>query len=581
MCGICASIGFKNGVELVVDGLRKLEYRGYDSSGIAYLENGEIKLVKSVGQIKNLQAKISSNLQSDVVIGHTRWATHGKVSVENAHPHVSYSKSFALVHNGIVENYEKLKKQFQIDNLYSQTDTEVLVNLIEKQEGKILDKLISACNMVEGSFAVCLIERKSEKIYLAKRNSPLMVAVNENGCMAGSDISIFAKKFEECYILEDDEFVVANAKKLEFFNKNGEKIEKSALNISNFDFADENLNEKYFMLKEIKEQPIVLKKTFFKYFSENYLNEHLLNELGKFKQFHFIACGTAYHSSLMGALYLEKFCRKQCQVSIASEFRYANRVLSKNCLYVFVSQSGETADTIACAKLVKEKGMQVMCVTNVPYSTLEHIADYVLPTFAGKEVAVASTKAYVSQVFTLLILVLKLAKIDEQDLLKDFVLRYDYLNFDDNLLLPISKFKKVFFIGRGQDYVTSLEASLKLKEIAYLNCMGMASGELKHGTLALIDKDTLVIAISTVENLKSKVESNIEEVKARGGKVFLISNLVHNVEVDFRIDLPSFDEILMPIVSVIPLQLLAFNYALMLGFNPDKPRNLAKSVTVE
>ncbi len=336
MCGICASIGFKNGVELVVDGLRKLEYRGYDSSGIAYLENGEIKHVKSVGQIKNLQAKISSNLQSDVVIGHTRWATHGKVSVENAHPHVSYSKSFALVHNGIVENYEKLKKQFQIDNLYSQTDTEVLVNLIEKQEGKILDKLISACNMVEGSFAVCLIERKSEKIYLAKRNSPLMVAVNENGCMAGSDISIFAKKFEECYILEDDEFVVANAKKLEFFNKNGEKIEKSALNISNFDFADENLNEKYFMLKEIKEQPIVLKKTFFKYFSENYLNEHLLNELGKFKQFHFIACGTAYHSSLMGALYLEKFCRKQCQVSIASEFRYANRVLSK-IVFMFLS----------------------------------------------------------------------------------------------------------------------------------------------------------------------------------------------------------------------------------------------------
>ncbi len=335
------------------------------------------------------------------------------------------------------------------------------------------------------------------------------------------------------------------------------------------------------MLKEIKEQPMVLRKTYFKYFAEDFFSKWDLEIIKKFKQFHFVACGTAYHSALLGAQYVQTFCKKECKVSIASEFRYGNEIISKNCLYIFVSQSGETADTIACASLVKNKGCKIMCVTNVPYCTLNKLADFVLPTFAGKEIAVASTKAYVAQVFTMLIFALKLADKNFQEQIKQFVLSYEIPSLDKKFLKEIFKFKKIFFIGRQKDYVTSLEAALKLKEIAYINCLGIASGELKHGTLALIDEDTLVVAISTEKSLKDKVESNLQEVKARGGKILLVSNLQHDIEVEFLINIATFSDYLMPIVSIVPLQQLAFEYAISQGYNPDKPRNLAKSVTVE
>lgn len=582
MCGICAGIGKNDQISDVISGLKKLEYRGYDSSGIAFLKDKKIESIKSVGQIKNLERKIPLGLKEHIVIGHTRWATHGKVCEENAHPHFSENKKIAVVHNGIIENYESLKAEFlEEKKFYSQTDTEVFANLIAIQKGKNLAKLIQATKLVKGSFAVAMLAEKNENIYLAKRASPLYVAINDDGAMAASDISVFANKFDKFYILEDDEFAVINSKNVVFFDKNGKKFKKNSIFLNNFDFKEENLTEKYFMLKEIKEQPMVLRKTYFKYFAEDFFSEWDFENLKKIKQFHFVACGTAYHSALLGAYYLQTFCKKECKVSIASEFRYGSEIISKNCLYVFVSQSGETADTIACANLVKDKGCKVMCITNVPYCTLNKLADYVLPTFAGKEIAVASTKAYVAQVFTMLIFALKLSNKSFQEQIKQFVLSYEIPMLDKKFLKQIFKFKKIFFIGRQKDYVTSLEAALKLKEIAYLNCLGLASGELKHGTLALVDDETLVIAVSTEKELKDKVESNLQEVKARGGKILLVSNLQHDVDVEFSIKVPTFPDYLMPIVSIVPLQQLAFEYATALGYNPDKPRNLAKSVTVE
>lgn len=578
MCGICAGIGCENQVVSVLDGLKKLEYRGYDSAGLAGLKNGKIVTVKATGQIKNLQKKVPENFVSKIVVGHTRWATHGIVSEENAHPHLSSDGQFAMVHNGIIENFLELKNQMTVD-FVSQTDTEVFVNLIAKQKGNTFEKMKSACDLVVGSFAIALISQNERKIYVAKRHSPIMVAVGKQGAMTASDISVFAGKFDYCFVMEDDEFCILDEKSAVFFDKNGKKIEKNKVFLDCFDFGEENSSEKYFMQKEIKEQTTVLRKTYFKYFSEQIFCEY--ESLKKFKAFHFVACGTAYHACLLGAKYIQDFCKKPCVVSVASEFRYAKNPLSKSTLYVFVSQSGETADTIACAKLVKENGCKVMCVTNVPYCSLNNLADFVLPNFAGREVAVASTKAYTAQVFTLLIFALKLSKKADKEHIKKFVLNFEIPPFDDALIEQISHFKKVFFIGRGQDFVTALEGALKLKEIAYLNCLGISAGELKHGTLALIDEDTLVVAISTQSETKEKMESNILEVKARGGKVLLISCLKHNFETDFKISLSNFEENFMPIVSVVPLQQLAFSYARKQGFNPDKPRNLAKSVTVE
>lgn len=579
MCGICAGLGKSSQIKNVVLNLKKLEYRGYDSSGIAFVEDKTLKAIKSVGQIKNLEAKVG-NVQSKIVIGHTRWATHGQVCEVNAHPHFSEDGQFAIVHNGIIENYKQLGEVMGA-NLKSDTDTEIFVNLIASEKGSTLQKILSASQKVEGSFAFALLEENSDKIYVGKRNSPLYVAQNKNCVMAASDLSVFVGDFEKCYVLQDDEFAVLERKKIVFYAQNGKKIKKNAVFLKNFEFFQENLEEKSFMLKEINEQPLVLKDTFSKFLKEEFLSKPQVEEIKKFESFHFVACGTAYHSALLGAKFVQNFCEKQTRVSVASEFRYNKNLLQKNCLYVFVSQSGETADTIACAKLVKEVGCKILCVTNVPYCSLNNLADYVLPTFAGKEVAVASTKAFTAQIFSMLLFACKLSNFDVSEVLQKFVDNIKVSQFDNWLLEKIMTFDKIFFIGRQQDYITSLEAALKLKEIAYVNCIGIAAGELKHGTLALVDESTLVIAISTQKKLKEKIESNIAEVKARGGKVLLLSNFKHDIEVDFKIELQDFEEFLMPIVSIIPLQMLAFEYSKALGYNPDKPRNLAKSVTVE
>lgn len=583
MCGICAGIGEKNQIYEVVEGLKKLEYRGYDSSGVAFFQNKKFGCEKSVGQIKNLIPKVEKQ-KSNICIGHTRWATHGIVSLENAHPHFSSDKKVALVHNGIIENFEELKSQMVDVTFTSQTDSEVLVNLIAKQKGEPIEKVISACKICKGSFALAILFEGKDEIFVAKRNSPLYVAVDgKNSCVA-SDVSVFSGKFKNFYSLDENEFAIINSKNAVFFDKNGKKIEKKLIYLEKEDFYEENFQESTYMLKEIKEQKIVLMRTYFNFISQQF--PQFLSEIGKFESFHFVACGTAYHSTLLGAEFLQEFCKKDCRCSVASEFRYAKQKISKRCLYVFVSQSGETADTIACANLVKEKGCKILCVTNVKHCSLNKIADFVLPTYAGKEVAVASTKAYTAQVFTLLLFALSISKNGKKmqentEKIANFVKNFEIGEFDKNLLKQIGKFEKIFFVGREQDYVTSLEGALKLKEIAYINCLGIPAGELKHGTLALVDDKTLVVAISTVEALKEKLLSNIEEIKARGGKVMLLSNFKPTTNVDFFVKLPSFDEFLMPIMSIVPLQLLAHEMCLSLGYNPDKPRNLAKSVTVE
>lgn len=581
MCGICASIGGGNQVQNVLRGLKDLEYRGYDSSGIAYLDKGEISLCRSVGQICNLEKKIDEKVCAKVLIGHTRWATHGRVCEENSHPHLSFKKTLAMVHNGIIENFETLKSEMKDVEFRSQTDTEVFANLIERQSGKNVEKLISASKIAKGSFAVAVIFKDEEKIYCAKRKSPLYVAYRKGQVMTASDISAFENKFDYFYILEDDEFAVLSEDEALFFDCNGEKIEKEKKNFEKVEFFDVFPDEKCFMRKEIAEEPIVLKRTFFKYFSEKLISEAVFQELRKYKSFHFIACGTAYHSGLLGAEFLQFFAKKSCLASVASEFRYGFQTIKKDCVYVFVSQSGETADTIACADLVKKKGGKVLCVTNVPYSSLNSLADFILPTFAGKEVAVASTKAYVAQVFTLLIFAGKIAGIDMEDELRKFVLNCKITQFDRSLFKEIYKFKKIFFVGRGQDYVTSLEGALKLKEIAYINCIGIPAGELKHGTLALVDEETLVVVTSTRGDLKEKIENNIQEIRARGGKILLLSQLDHNIDVEYKIKLEENLEWLMPIESIFYLQQLALEFCLEKGLDPDKPRNLAKSVTVE
>lgn len=574
MCGICACTGNLNAVKLVTEGLKILEYRGYDSAGVAYIENENLKVEKAVGEICNLEKKVE-NLVSFTAIGHTRWATHGGVTENNAHPHFSFSKNIAMVHNGIVENYKEIKEKLEIDTWRSQTDTEVFVNLVEKENGTLLEKLISASRKVIGSFAVAILDEKGNLV-LGKRESPLYVAKIKNGIMAVSDTYVLSGLTENFYTLGDNEFAEIKNDEIYFYDKNGKKIIKNSEKMQKFD-KKSTIFEKTHMKSEILETKNILKTTY-----KNYQDGNLFSQIifpNRLKEINLIACGTAYHSALQGAEYFKKIGIPS-HAYIASEFRYGNEILNKNALYIFVSQSGETADTIACAKMLKEKKMCCLALTNTPNSYLNQICGNVLPTFAGKEIAVASTKAYSCQVFVLYLFSLYISgKFQEKEKeIENFLVKFLLVDIDKNVVDKISKFKKIFFIGRGQDYITALESSLKLKEITYINSFAIASGELKHGTLALIDEKSIVIAICTEEKTKEKLFSNLEEVKARNGSVLLVTNFETNFD---NLQIPTFPPSLMPLVSIIPMQFLALHICEKLGYNPDKPKNLAKSVTVE
>ena len=568
MCGICGYIGSSNGVKEVVGGLKILEYRGYDSCGLAFIEKEKINIVKTVGEVDNLK-KLTKNMSANVVIGHTRWATHGGVNERNAHPHLSTSGKLAMVHNGIIENYKELKEEFNLNSL-SNTDSEVFLNLIDCEKGTLINKVINASKKVQGTFAVLVLGSDGEMV-LGKCESPLYLSKVENEVYIASDV--LALKGENYFALNDHEFASVKNGKIIFYNKNGEKITKKSEKIEkNSDFS--KIFYKTHMESEILETKDVLNKTLKKYKEENIFQNIKLPK--KLNSISLIACGTAYHASLMGAEYFKEV-GIDARAYLASEFRYGREILNKNTLYVFVSQSGETADTIASAKLVKQNKLHALAVTNVSNCLLNRICKNVLPTFAGREIAVASTKAYSCQVWSLYLFSLFLAKksLPKEDLVKNFA----FVNFDDKLVKEIASYKKVFFVGRDLDYITAVEASLKLKEISYINCFAIASGELKHGTLALIDSDAVVIAICTQEKIKAKLKSNLEEIKARGGKVIVVSQIE---DFDFPlVKLPPCVQLLMPLVAIIPMQFLALKVCELFGYNPDKPRNLAKSVTVE
>lgn len=613
MCGIVGYIGEKKACPILLTGLTALEYRGYDSAGIASIEDDKICVMKDKGRVANLNNIRGINkLSGTVGIAHTRWATHGKPSKENAHPHMDNSETFAVVHNGIIENYTELRK-FLTDNGYkflSQTDTEVIPNLIHyhfskdtnDDENKFLRSVQSATKDLKGSFAIeVLCNLYPDKMIVVRKDSPLVIGKGITGYHIASDIPALLEFTRDFYLLDDYEFALIEKNSIKFYNSDLVEHSKELKNIEWDSSAAEKNGYEDYMLKEIFEQPTAIRETIGSRlklgepcnFSDINITKEYLSTINKI---FIIACGTAMHAGLTGKKFIENLCNIPVEVDIASEFRYRNPIIDEKTLCIFISQSGETADTIAALKLSKSKGAKTLAVSNVIGSSITREADYTIYTHAGPEIAVASTKAYTSQVVLLGILAIYFAEILEstdsetlENLKKDIFdlpkkIETSLKTSDEvkKFAKKISKEKDVFFIGRGSDYNVALEGSLKLKEISYIHSEAYASGELKHGPIALIEKGITVISILTDKNLLEKSISNIEEVITRGAKTFIVTNQdIENSNFDNVVKIEDTNPLLSPILSVIPLQLLAYYISKDKGLDVDKPRNLAKSVTVE
>ena len=613
MCGIVGYIGEKKAYPILLTGLTALEYRGYDSAGIASIEDDKICVMKDKGRVANLNNIRGINkLSGTVGIAHTRWATHGKPSKENAHPHMDNSETFAVVHNGIIENYTELRK-FLTDNGYkflSQTDTEVIPNLIHyhfskdtnDDENKFLRSVQSATKDLKGSFAIeVLCNLYPDKMVVVRKDSPLVIGKGITGYHIASDIPALLEFTRDFYLLDDYEFALIEKNSIKFYNSDLVEHSKEIKNIEWDSSAAEKNGYEDYMLKEIFEQPTAIRETIGSRlklgepcnFSDINITKEYLSTINKI---FIIACGTAMHAGLTGKKFIENLCNIPVEVDIASEFRYRNPIIDEKTLCIFISQSGETADTIAALKLSKSKGAKTLAVSNVIGSSITREADYTIYTHAGPEIAVASTKAYTSQVVLLGILAIYFAEILEstdsetlENLKKDIFdlpkkIETSLKTSDEvkKFAKKISKEKDVFFIGRGSDYNVALEGSLKLKEISYIHSEAYASGELKHGPIALIEKGITVISILTDKNLLEKSISNIEEVITRGAKTFILTNQdIENSNFDNVVKIEDTNPLLSPILSVIPLQLLAYYISKDKGLDVDKPRNLAKSVTVE
>ena len=613
MCGIVGYIGEKKACPILLTGLTALEYRGYDSAGIASIEDDKICVMKDKGRVANLNNIRGINkLSGTVGIAHTRWATHGKPSKENAHPHMDNSETFAVVHNGIIENYTELRK-FLTDNGYkflSQTDTEVIPNLIHyhfskdtnDDENKFLRSVQSAIKDLKGSFAIeVLCNLYPDKMVVVRKDSPLVIGKGTTGYHIASDIPALLEFTRDFYLLDDYEFALIEKNSIKFYNSDLVEHSKEIKNIEWDSSAAEKNGYEDYMLKEIFEQPTAIRETIGSRlklgepcnFSDINITKEYLSTINKI---FIIACGTAMHAGLTGKKFIENLCNIPVEVDIASEFRYRNPIIDEKTLCIFISQSGETADTIAALKLSKSKGAKTLAVSNVIGSSITREADYTIYTHAGPEIAVASTKAYTSQVVLLGILAIYFAEILEstdsetlENLKKDIFdlpkkIETSLKTSDEvkKFAKKISKEKDVFFIGRGSDYNVALEGSLKLKEISYIHSEAYASGELKHGPIALIEKGITVISILTDKNLLEKSISNIEEVITRGAKTFIVTNQnIENSNFDNVVKIEDTNPLLSPILSVIPLQLLAYYISKDKGLDVDKPRNLAKSVTVE
>ncbi len=588
MCGIVGYVGTKNAAPVLLGGLEKLEYRGYDSAGIAVINDGKLNVVRRKGRVSELFS--AKELKGNSGIGHTRWATHGAPSESNAHPHVY--KNIAVVHNGIIENEFELKEECRArgEAFASETDSEVIAHLISfYYEGNLLSAVQSATRRLKGSYALAVLCEEFHGIVCARKASPLVVGIGQGEVFAASDISAIAAAGVDVYALEDGEFALLTDT-VHFFDCNLTQIRKEKIEYDAEEETPDKKGYRHFMRKEMAEIPEVLKKSVYDFTVEAYREFYgVLKDTG---QIQIIACGTAYHSGLCAKYAIESLCRVPVEVCIASEYRYLNPIVRAHTLVIAVSQSGETADTLAAAELAKSKGAYLAAVTNVAYSSLTRIADCVLPTNAGREVAVAATKSFNAQIVLLYSLASALAQAKgRQGCLTEITALLEKVKCAEEACEEVRGWvphflgaRSVFFLGRGADYASSLEGSLKLKEITYLPSEGYAAGELKHGTLALVDSSTPVVAVITQRACADKTMNAVHEVYARGAKVFLITcfeEYCTRKEVSASVLIPACKEEFSPVLSVLPLQALAYYVSIARGNNPDKPRNLAKSVTVE
>ena len=606
MCGIVGYVGKRNAQDVLLDGLEKLEYRGYDSAGVALALEGGIRVVKSKGRLAELRKRLAVEAlaRSGCGIGHTRWATHGEPSDVNSHPHSTPRVS--IVHNGIIENYGVLKERLMAKGytFESETDTEVLVKLIDScYEGEPLKALRAALAMVRGSYALAVLFRDfPDTLFAVKRESPLIVGWGEEENFIASDIPALLKYTRRYSVLEEGDMAVVNADGIRFYNEFAEPVEREVLTANWDQEAAEKGGYPHFMLKEINEQPAAITATVSPRVENGLpdlrvpeLTDERLRHIGTV---HLVGCGTAMHAGMVGKAAIEALARVPAQVEIASEFRYRNPILRPEDLVIIISQSGETSDTLAALKLAKSRGVPVLAIVNVVGSSIARAADYVMYTYAGPEIAVASTKAYMVQMCVLYLFALRLAyargmQTDAEirrltaELLRAGEVIKPRLADCEQIKYLASRFvntQSCFFIGRGFDYSLSLEGSLKLKEISYVHSDAYAAGELKHGTISLVTDGVPVIALATQKQVYEKTISNAKETKSRGAKVLLFTTqdaVVPDGVADYVVRLDDYDDLLMPLQLIVPLQLFAYYMAVLRGCDVDKPRNLAKSVTVE
>ena len=609
MCGIVGYNGKNKAVDILLDGLSKLEYRGYDSAGIA-IRDKEIEIFKSKGKLVNLKEKIKDKeLNGTCGIGHTRWATHGEPSENNAHPHVSNDGNVTLVHNGIIENYQELIQKLEKHDykFYSETDTEILTNIIDYYYKKYKMGPIDAINRtmvrVRGSYAIAVIFKDyPDEIWVARKDSPMIIGKNEDGTYVASDVPAILKYTRNVYYIDNLEAACLKKDKIIFYDLNGDEIQKEEKEIKWDLSAAEKEGYEHFMIKEINEQPDVVRKTINSLVKDNMIDLSSTGltpeEVKKFKQIYIVACGSAYHVGVCAQYILEDLTNIPVRVEIASEFRYRKPILDKNGLVIIISQSGETADSLAALREAKQQGVKTLGIINVVGSSIARESDHVLYTLAGPEIAVATTKAFSTQLIATYILAIEIAKIkgkikatEYKNLLKELntipeKIQYILDNTTNKIQKLSSKFshvKDAFYIGRNLDYAISLEGSLKLKEVSYIHSEAYAAGELKHGTISLIEEGTPVIGIATQDEIFEKTLSNMVEVKSRGAYVIALTpedKDINNVA-NYSIKIPTTNKYFYPSLTVVPLQLIGYYITVARGLDVDKPRNLAKSVTVE
>lgn len=610
MCGIVGYLGSRKAAEVIVEGLSKLEYRGYDSAGVAVNSSNEeeLNIRKFKGRLSVLAEDLEKNpIDGNLGIGHTRWATHGEPSDVNSHPHFNQAKTIAVVHNGIIENYMEIKEELISEGVKfeSQTDTEVIAHLVDKYyEGNLLDAVYKTISKLRGAYALGVIcKEHGNELVAVRKDSPLVVGVGEGENFIASDIPALLKYTRDVYFLENGEVVHLKDENVTVYDSNRNLVEKEVFHVTWDVEAASKGGYDYFMSKEIHEQPTGVRETLERRLDDNgniILDSINISkeDLEKINKVYIVACGTAYNAGLLGKYAIEKFVNIPVITDIASEFRYSDPFVDENSLVILVSQSGETADTLAVLRDSKAKGARILSITNVVGSSIARESDDVFYTWAGPEVAVASTKAYTTQITSLYMIALDFA-IKKGTITREF---YDSMiskmkeipskiqeildneEYIKEVAKTVVSSEHAFYLGRGIDYSLAMEGSLKLKEISYIHAEAFAAGELEHGTIALIEKGTPVIAIATQEKLFEKMVSNMEEVRARGAYVVAIAQS-HNKDVEKAADkiiyIPNSDDILSPILAVVPMQLLAYHVSVLRGCDVDKPRNLAKSVTVE